>query len=85
MGTRSWLSCCPQGLIKRSLDRSLEFVIDEKGAITSVRALDNKRATIEMQKAAEKAVQKVSKLTPAKQGGNPVRIKYSIPVSFKIK
>ena len=63
----------------------ISFIIDENGKIIDVKAIDNKRATPEMQKAAEKAVQKVSKLTPAKQGGNPVRIKYSIPVSFKIK
>lgn len=62
----------------------VEFVIDEKGAITNVRALDNKRATIEMQKAAEKAVKRIPKLIPAKQGDNAVRIKYSVPVVFKI-
>ena len=38
-----------------------------------------------MQKAAEAAVRKVSKLTPAKQGGKPVRIKYTIPVAFRIQ
>ena len=63
----------------------VEFVIDEKGAITNVRALDNKRATIEMQKAAEKAVKRIPKLIPAKQGNNAVRIKYSVPVVFKIR
>lgn len=63
----------------------VEFVIDEKGVITNVRALDNKRATIEMQKAAEKAVKRIPKLIPAKQGNNAVRIKYSVPVVFKIR
>ena len=37
-----------------------------------------------MKIAAEKAVRKVSKLTAAKQGGKPVRIKYVIPVSFRL-
>ena len=63
----------------------VEFVIDEKGTITSVKALDNKRATIEMQKAAEKAVKRIPKLIPAKQGDKAVKIKYSIPVVFKIR
>ena len=63
----------------------VEFVIDEKGTITSVKAFDNKRATIEMQKAAEKAVKRMPKLIPAKQGDKAVKIKYSIPVVFKIR
>ena len=60
------------------------FIIDENGKIIDVKALDNKNATPEMKIAAEKAVRKVSKLTPAKQGGKPVRIKYVIPVSFRL-
>ena len=63
----------------------LEFIIDENGAITNVVALNNKRASSDMQKAAEKAVKRVPKLIPAKQGDKPVRIKYSIPVVFKIR
>ena len=63
----------------------ISFIIDENGKIVEVRALDNKRATPEMQRAAEKAVKKVSKLIPAKQGGKPVRIKYTIPVAFRIQ
>ncbi|BCY28151.1 energy transducer TonB [Flavobacterium okayamense] len=63
----------------------IEFVIDEKGNITNVKALDNKRATVTMQKAAEKAVKKLPKLIPAKMGEDNVRIKYSIPISFRIQ
>ena len=62
----------------------ISFIIDENGKIVDVKALDNKTATPEMKLAAEKAVRKVSKLTPAKQGGKPVRIKYVIPVSFRL-
>ena len=63
----------------------VEFVIDEKGNITNVASADNKRATYEMRMAAEKAVKKIPKIIPAKQGKNPVRIKYIIPVSFRLK
>lgn len=63
----------------------VEFVIDENGSIRDVKALDNKRATINMQKEAEKAVKKLPKLIPAKMGNENVRIKYSIPISFKIR
>lgn len=63
----------------------VEFVIDEKGMITNVKALDNNRATAAMQKAAEKAVKRVPRLIPAMHGKTPVRIKYSIPVGFRMK
>jgi TonB family protein len=63
----------------------IEFVIDENGYITNVKAVENKRATETMQEAAEKAVQKLPKLIPAKQGKENVRIKYSIPISFRIQ
>lgn len=62
----------------------VEFVIDEKGNITNVKALDNNRATPAMQVAAEKAVSKLPKLEPAKQGDVAVKIKYVIPISFKV-
>ncbi|WP_430400015.1 TonB family protein [Flavobacterium sp.] len=63
----------------------VEFVIDEKGNITNVASVDNKRATYEMRMAAEKAIKKIPKIIPAKQGKEPVRIKYIIPVSFRLK
>ena len=62
----------------------VSFIIDETGKIVDVKAINNEFGTAEMRKAAELAVRKVQKLTPAKQGGKPVRIKYIIPVSFRI-
>ena len=53
--------------------------------IIEVAALDNKRATIDMQKAAERAVRKIPKLIPATHADKPVKIKYSIPVGFRMK
>ena len=63
----------------------VEFIIDENGAITNVVVLNNRRATLGMQKAAEKAVKRIPKLIPAKQGNKEVRIKYTIPVVFKMQ
>lgn len=63
----------------------IEFIIDEKGNIVNVKALDNKRATENMQEAAKKAVKKLPRLIPAKQGNDNVRIKYTIPISFRIQ
>lgn len=63
----------------------VEFIIDEKGNITNVVSVDNKRATYEMRMAAEKAIKKIPRIIPAKQGKESVKIKYIIPVSFKLK
>lgn len=60
------------------------FVIDENGNITNVKSIDNKRATYDMRLAAEKAVKKLPKIIPAKQGKENVRIKYLLPITFKI-
>lgn len=63
----------------------IEFVIDENGDITNIKSLENnKPATAEMKKAAEKAVKKIPQLIPAKQGNKNVRIKYAIPITFKL-
>jgi len=69
---------------KRQGTAVVEFVIDEEGNITNVKAIENNRATPAMQIAAEKAVNKLPKLEPAKQGNVAVKIKYVIPISFKI-
>ena len=63
----------------------VEFVIDEKGNITNVISVDNNRATYDMRMAAEKAIKKIPRITPAKQGKENVKIKYIIPVSFRLK
>jgi len=63
----------------------ISFVIDENGKVVDVKAFDNKIVTEEMKIAAERAVRKVTKLIPAKQGGKPVKIKYVIPITFKIQ
>jgi TonB family protein len=62
----------------------IEFIIDENGYVTNVKALDNKRATVDMQKAAEKAIRKMPKIIPARQGKENVKIKYQIPVLFRL-
>jgi len=63
----------------------VEFVIDERGMITNIKVSDNKRATDAMKIAAEKAVKRIPRLQPAMQGDKPVKIKYSIPVGFRMK
>ena len=61
-----------------------QFIIDENGNFTDITTADNKRATDEMKNAVEKAVKKLPKIIPAKQGTNDVKIRYTIPITFKL-
>ncbi len=63
----------------------VEFTINEEGEFSNIKILDNKRATPDMMKAAEKAIKKLRKINPAKQGNTPVKVKYTLPIAFKIK
>ena len=63
---------------------TIEFVINENGLITNIKSISNGRATPDMELAAKKALAKLPKLEPAKQGDTPVKIKYAIPIQFKL-
>ena len=75
---------------ERDLDNKKEgtvfaqFIIDENGNFTDIKTADNKRATEEMRVAVENAVKKLPKILPAKQGENNVKIRYTIPIAFKL-
>ncbi len=62
----------------------LHFVIDEYGNFTQIEAVQNNRSSKEMKLAAEKAMKKLPKIIPAKIGTKAVKIKYTVPVKFKI-
>lgn len=62
----------------------VQFIIDQNGYFTAITPIVNNRSTEAMRKAVEKAVKKLPKIIPAKQGGNNVKIRYTVPVSFKI-
>lgn len=66
----------------------VEFTINEKGEFSDVKVLENNKrttATLEMIRAAEKAVKKLKKINPAKQGDAPVKVKYTLPIGFRIQ
>ena len=62
----------------------IHFIIDEKGNFTQVASVQNAKSSKEMKLAAEKAMKKLPKIVPAKIGEKPVKIKYTVPVKFKI-
>jgi TonB family protein len=62
----------------------VQFIVDEKGNFTSIKIPENNRATDDMRQAVEKAVKKLPRIIPARQGEKDVKVTYTIPISFKI-
>ena len=70
----------PEHLVGVNQTVYVNFIIDEKGNVTDVEpALEGIRA---FDKAAVKAVEKLPRMVPGTQLGNPVRVKFMIPVRF---
>jgi protein TonB len=61
------------------------FVVEKDGSITNIEVLRSVAGGPGLTKAAEAAVKKLKKFeTPAKNNGKPVRLKYTLPVKFKL-
>lgn len=59
----------------------LEFVVDERGKVSNIKVLRSVGGGLD--EAAISAVQKV-KFTPGMQRGRPVKVRYTLPVTFKL-
>ncbi|TNE73967.1 energy transducer TonB [bacterium] len=59
----------------------LEFVVDERGKVSGIKVLRSVGGGLD--EAAISAVQKV-KFTPGMQRGRPVKVRYTLPVTFKL-
>ncbi|NCP84893.1 MAG: energy transducer TonB [Bacteroidetes bacterium] len=59
----------------------LEFVVDERGKVSNVKVLRSVGGGLD--EAAISAVKKV-KFTPGMQRGRPVKVRYTLPVTFKL-
>ncbi len=60
----------------------VSFVIAQDGSITDVIALLSPHE--ELSKEAERVIKTMPKWKPARQGGKPVRMRYTLPIIFKI-
>ncbi len=61
----------------------LTFIVDENGNVGNVEILKGIHKSLD--DSATKAVMKLPKFTPASQRGKPVKLKYTIPVNFKLR
>ena len=57
------------------------FTIDEHGSIQEVMA---RAPHPRLQTEATRVVKTLPKMTPGKQRGRPVRVKYSLPITFEV-
>ena len=64
----------------------VEFIINTDGSVTDVKpAFAENVKSKELEKEALRVIKKLPKLEPGKQAGQPVRVRYTVPITFKIK
>lgn len=59
------------------------FVVEKDGSITNVQVVRKKHPALDAE--AVRAVKKMPKWTPGRNNGQPVRVKYNLPVSFTLQ
>ena len=59
------------------------FVVDTDGSISDVKVVKSVDPTLD--KEAKRIVQEMPKWIPGKQDGAPVRVKYTVPVTFRLQ
>ena len=60
----------------------ITFIVEKDGSISSAKVV--KSVTEELDAEALRVVNAMPKWTPGKQKGQPVRVKYTIPISFRL-
>lgn len=58
------------------------FIIDKTGKVVDVKI---KAPHKKLQKEAQRIVNKIPQFTPGKQRGNPVKVKYTLPITFHVE
>ena len=59
----------------------VQFIIGKDGNISGIRTRGTDK---NLEKEANRIISKLPKMTPGKQRGRPVRVPFSIPVTFKL-
>lgn len=59
-----------------------QFVIDKTGLITDVKI---RAPHVSLKKEANRIVSKIPKFTPGKQQGKPVKVRYTLPITFQVE
>ena len=62
---------------------TLSFVVEKDGSVTDIQEL--RSPSEDLTKEAKRVVQSMPKWKPGKQRGKPVRVKYMLPVTFRLQ
>jgi protein TonB len=63
---------------------SVQFMIDKQGNVTDIKMRGPKGGEL-LEKEAERIISKLPQFTPGKQRGKPVKVKYGLPINFKLQ
>jgi protein TonB len=61
----------------------IQFVVDEQGSISEVQVL--RGVDVALDNEALRVVRQMPKWKPGRQGGKAVKVRYTVPISFKLK
>ena len=62
---------------------TVSFIVEKDGRVSNVRLLRSVQSALD--KEAVRVVKSMPKWTPGKQNGKPVRVRFNLPVMFKLK
>ena len=60
----------------------VQFVVEKDGSVTDVHTV--KKVDPSLDREAERVVRSMPRWSPGRQNGAPVRVKYTLPVTFKL-
>lgn len=63
---------------------SVQFIIDKQGNVTNIQMRGPKGGQ-ELEEEAKRIIEKLPKFTPGKQRGKPVKVKYGLPITFRLQ
>ena len=61
----------------------INFIVEKDGSISNVKVVRHIHPLLD--KEAERVIKAMPKWSPGKQEGKPVRVKFNIPVAFRLK
>ena len=61
----------------------VQFIVEKDGAVTGVKTVRSVTPALDAE--AVRVIKAMPKWTPGRQGGQPVRVKYNVPVSFRLQ
>jgi protein TonB len=62
----------------------VKFIVNEDGSISDITTINNPAIGFGLEEAAMNVVRKMPKWKPGRQNGKPVKVYFTLPISFKL-